>query len=46
MVDVIRNAQVRSDRWKAASRRVRRNAGLVPAAVYGGDKGPQSVTLE
>lgn len=46
MVDFILNAQVRSDLGKGASRRLRRNAGLVPAVVYGGDKEPQSVTLE
>lgn len=45
MVDFILNAQVRSDLGKGASRRLRRNAGLVPAVVYGGDKEPQSVTL-
>lgn len=40
MVDFILNAQVRSDLGKGASRRLRRNAGLVPAVVYGGDKTP------
>ena len=46
MVDFILNAQVRSDLGKGASRRLRRNAAQVPAVIYGGDKEPQSVTLE
>jgi large subunit ribosomal protein L25 len=39
------NAEVRSDLGKGASRRLRRNASLVPAVVYGGDKAPQSISL-
>ncbi|WP_263145089.1 50S ribosomal protein L25/general stress protein Ctc [Pseudomonas sp. RIT-PI-AD] len=39
------NAQVRSDLGKGASRRLRRNASLVPAVIYGGDKAPQSISL-
>ncbi|MCJ8169644.1 50S ribosomal protein L25/general stress protein Ctc [Atopomonas sediminilitoris] len=39
------NAQARSDMGKGASRRLRRNANLVPAIVYGGDKAPQSISL-
>ena len=46
MVDFVLNAQERSDLGKGASRRLRRNAGLLPAVIYGGDKAPQSVTLE
>jgi large subunit ribosomal protein L25 len=37
---------VRSDLGKGASRRLRRNEGLIPAVVYGGEKAPQSLTLE
>lgn len=46
MVDFVLNAQARSDLGKGASRRLRRNAGLLPAVIYGGDKAPSSVTLE
>lgn len=46
MVDFVLNAQERSDLGKGASRRLRRNAGLIPAVIYGGEKAPQSVTLE
>ena len=46
MNDFTLNAEVRSDLGKGASRRLRRNAGLLPAVIYGGDKAPQSVTLE
>lgn len=46
MVDFVLNAQARSDLGKGASRRLRRNAGLIPAVIYGGDKAPASVTLE
>ncbi|WP_027897681.1 50S ribosomal protein L25/general stress protein Ctc [Zestomonas thermotolerans] len=45
MTDFVLNAQVRSDLGKGASRRLRRNANLVPAVVYGGDKAPQSISL-
>ncbi|MFS2124227.1 50S ribosomal protein L25/general stress protein Ctc [Pseudomonas sp. Pseusp97] len=46
MVDFVLNAQERSDLGKGASRRLRRNDGLIPAVVYGGEKAPQSLTLE
>lgn len=46
MVEFVLNAQERSDLGKGASRRLRRNAGMVPAVIYGGEKAPQSVTLE
>ena len=39
-------AESRSDTGKGASRRLRRNADLVPAIVYGGDKAPQNIALE
>lgn len=45
MTEFALNAQVRSDLGKGASRRLRRNANLVPAVVYGGDKAPQSISL-
>ena len=45
MTDFTLNAQVRSDLGKGASRRLRRNANLVPAVIYGGDKAPQSISL-
>lgn len=45
MVDFTLNANVREDMGKGASRRLRRNAGLIPAIVYGGSKEPQSITL-
>ena len=46
MTDFTLNAQVRSDLGEGASRRLRRNADLVPAIVYGGDKAPQNIALE
>ncbi len=45
MTDFTLNAQARSDLGKGASRRLRRNASLVPAVVYGGDKAPQSIAI-
>ncbi|MCB1614431.1 MAG: 50S ribosomal protein L25/general stress protein Ctc [Pseudomonadales bacterium] len=39
------NAQARTDTGKGASRRLRRNAGLVPAIVYGGNEPPKNITL-
>lgn len=39
------NAEARSDLGKGASRRLRRNAALVPAVVYGGEKAPLSISL-
>ena len=38
-------AEVRADKGKGASRRLRRLADLVPAIIYGGDKEPQPLTL-
>jgi large subunit ribosomal protein L25 len=45
MVDFSLNANARNDLGKGASRRLRRNADLVPAIVYGGDKAPQNIAL-
>ncbi len=39
------NAELRSDMGKGASRRLRREADLVPAIIYGGDEQPQPITL-
>jgi len=38
-------AVVREDIGKGASRRLRREQGLVPAVVYGGKKKPQTISL-
>ena len=46
MVDFTLNAKERNDLGKGASRRLRRIADLVPAIVYGGNKAPQSISLE
>ncbi|PCD01334.1 50S ribosomal protein L25/general stress protein Ctc [Halopseudomonas pelagia] len=46
MVDFTLKAIARDDLGKGASRRLRRNADMVPAIVYGGEKAPQSVSLE
>ncbi len=40
------NAQARTDLGKGASRRLRRNADLVPAVIYGADKEATSISLE
>ncbi|MNZ14022.1 50S ribosomal protein L25 [compost metagenome] len=45
MTDFALNAEARSDLGKGASRRLRRNASLVPAVIYGGDKAPLSISL-
>jgi large subunit ribosomal protein L25 len=47
MVDFVLDAEVRDDQGKGASRRLRREAGKVPAIVYGGAKNrkPQAITL-
>ncbi len=45
MTDFTLNAEVRSDLGKGASRRLRRNANLVPAVIYGGDKAPLSISI-
>lgn len=40
------NANVREESGKGASRRLRREAGLVPAIVYGGRKKPQNISIK
>ncbi|MFV0276769.1 MAG: 50S ribosomal protein L25/general stress protein Ctc [Parahaliea sp.] len=39
------NAELREDKGKGASRRLRRHADRVPAIIYGGNKDPQPLTL-
>lgn len=39
------NAEVRNDLGKGASRRLRREAGLIPAIVYGGKNKPVSLSI-
>ena len=39
-------AEAREVQGKGASRRLRREQGLLPAIIYGGDKAPQNITLE
>ena len=46
MTEFALNAEVRNDLGKGASRRLRRNANLVPAVIYGGDKAPLSISLK
>jgi len=40
------NASAREEIGKGASRRLRREAGLVPAIIYGGRKKPQNITVK
>ncbi|MFC7368084.1 MULTISPECIES: 50S ribosomal protein L25/general stress protein Ctc [Vreelandella] len=46
MSDFILKATVRNDLGKGASRRLRRANQQVPAVVYGGEKGAQSISVE
>ncbi|MGM0521910.1 MAG: 50S ribosomal protein L25/general stress protein Ctc [Pseudomonadota bacterium] len=46
MSDFILNATVRNDLGKGASRRLRRANQQVPAVIYGGEKAPQSISVE
>ncbi|WP_394424284.1 50S ribosomal protein L25/general stress protein Ctc [Vreelandella stevensii] len=46
MSDFILKASVRNDLGKGASRRLRRANQFVPAVVYGGEKGAQSISVE
>ena len=39
------NAELREDKGKGASRRLRRLADQIPAIIYGGNQDPQSLTL-
>jgi large subunit ribosomal protein L25 len=39
------NAELRSDKGKGASRRLRRLAGELPGIIYGGTKAPQNISL-
>ncbi|SMF54471.1 LSU ribosomal protein L25P [Alteromonadaceae bacterium Bs31] len=43
--DFTLDAALRDDKGKGASRRLRREAGLVPAIVYGGRKKPANITI-
>jgi|TARA_B110000467_G_scaffold124912_1_gene117185 large subunit ribosomal protein L25 len=45
MADFELNAELRTDKGKGASRRLRRNADMIPAILYGAGKDPQSLTL-
>ncbi|MRX27494.1 50S ribosomal protein L25/general stress protein Ctc [Kangiella sp. HZ709] len=45
MSDFVLNATKRSDIGKGASRRLRREANMIPAVVYGGKEEAQSLTL-
>jgi len=40
------DAKLRDDQGKGASRRLRREAGMIPAIIYGGKKEPSMITLE
>ena len=44
-VEFTLNAEARSDLGKGASRRLRRNAALVPAVIYGGEAAPESISI-
>ena len=45
MADFELNAALRKDKGKGASRRLRRNADMIPAILYGAGKDPLSLTL-
>lgn len=46
MSDFTLNAHLRSDTGKGASRRLRREANLIPAIIYGAGKEPTNISLE
>ena len=45
MSTILLEAEIRADKGKGASRRLRRLENKVPAVVYGGDKEPQAIHL-
>jgi large subunit ribosomal protein L25 len=45
MADFELNAELRTDKGKGASRRLRRNADMIPAILYGAGQEPLSLTL-
>jgi large subunit ribosomal protein L25 len=45
MADFELNAELRTDKGKGASRRLRRNADMIPAILYGAGKDPLPLTL-
>ena len=45
MADFELNAELRTDKGKGASRRLRRNADMIPAILYGAGQDPLSLTL-
>jgi large subunit ribosomal protein L25 len=45
MADFELNAELRADKGKGASRRLRRNADMIPAILYGAGKDPLPLTL-
>jgi large subunit ribosomal protein L25 len=45
MADFELNVELRTDKGKGASRRLRRNADMIPAILYGAGKDPLSLTL-
>ncbi|MGV0034412.1 MAG: 50S ribosomal protein L25/general stress protein Ctc [Candidatus Azotimanducaceae bacterium WSBS_2022_MAG_OTU7] len=45
MADFELNAELRTDKGKGASRRLRRNADMIPAIIYGAGEDPISLTL-
>ena len=45
MADFELNAELRTDKGKGASRRLRLNADMIPAILYGAGKDPQPLTL-
>ncbi len=45
MADFELNAELRSDKGKGASRRLRRNADMIPAIIYGAGEDPQPLSI-
>ena len=45
MSEFVLNVTLRDDMGKGASRRLRREAGVVPAIIYGGDRAPQPISI-